>query len=180
MTPRSYWQTTARLGFGYWQPGDTPLAQSLWGDAEVTRYISANGQFTPQQVSARLAQEIQNDTQYGVQYWPVFLLQSGDFVGCCGLRPYAKEAGVYELGFHLRPGFWGRGYGSEAARAVMAYAFGPLHAGALFAGHHPQNKASAALLCKLGFCFVGEQFYAPTGLNHPSYRYTPSAGGNIK
>ena len=33
MTPRSYWQTTARLGFGYWQPVDTPLAQSLWGDA---------------------------------------------------------------------------------------------------------------------------------------------------
>ena len=75
----------------------------------------------------------------------------------------------YEIGFHLRPQFWGKGYAVEAASAAIDYAFSVLHADALFAGHNPNNAASAKVLRKLGFRYIGDEFYEPTGLYHPSY-----------
>lgn len=101
-----------------------------------------------------------------MQYWPVFLLTSGELVGCCGLRPHDD---AFELGVHLRPAFWGQGYAAEAAGAVIRYAFEVIGADRIFAGHHPQNEASRKLLSRLGFVSIGDEFYAPTGLHHPSY-----------
>ena len=73
------------------------------------------------------------------------------------------------MGVHLRPQFWGQGYAKEAAMATIDYAFSILKANGLFAGHNPNNIASAKLLRKLGFCYIGDEFYEPTGLYHPSY-----------
>lgn len=143
------------------------LAMGLWGDAEVTRLIG--GPFSGAQVRERLAREIATFRQHGMQYWPVFLLASGEHIGCCGLRPYRLENRVYELGFHIRKAHWGRGYAQEGARTVIGYAFGALGAAALFAGHHPANEASRRLLRKLGFEYTHDEYYAPTGLDHPSY-----------
>ncbi|HBE76468.1 MAG TPA: GNAT family N-acetyltransferase, partial [Firmicutes bacterium] len=67
------------------------------------------------------------------------------------------------------PCFWGHGYAKEAARAVISFAFDTLEISSLFAGHHPGNDASHRLLIQLGFCYVGDEYYPPTGLNHPSY-----------
>ena len=53
---------------------------------------------------------------------------------------------IHELGFHLRPDHWHRGLGLEAARAVVPHAFDILGARALFAGHHPADGVSRALL----------------------------------
>ena len=58
---------------------------------------------------------------------------------------------------------------TEAARAVVRFAFTRLAAAALFAGHHPDNTASAGVLTKLGFCLTHTELYPPTGLHHPSY-----------
>lgn len=77
----------------------------------------------------------------------------------------------YEIGFHLRPKFWGQGFATEAATAVMEYACTSLGAERLFAGHHPDNKASQKVLGKLGFQYTGDEFYEPTGLYHPSYEW---------
>ena len=48
---------------------------------------------------------------------------------------------VYEMHFHLRPPFWRRGLGSEAANAVLQHAFSALRADLLLARHHPDNVA---------------------------------------
>ena len=104
---------------------------------------------------------------YGMQYWPIFELASGDLIGCCGLRPYNDT--VYEIGFHLRPEFWRQGFALEAATVAIDYAFTELHADGLFAGHNPKNLASKHVLGKLGFQYIRDEFYAPTGLYHPSY-----------
>jgi len=55
---------------------------------------------------------------------------------------------------------------------VIAYAFDVLDMNALFAGRNPGNAASWTLLEKLGFTYTHDEFYAPTGLRHPSYRLT--------
>ncbi|HEV7919711.1 MAG TPA: GNAT family N-acetyltransferase [Thermoanaerobaculia bacterium] len=155
---------TARLLFRTWTAGDFDLAFSLWGDAEVTRYIG--GPFSAQSVRGRVAKELENEAQYGVQYWPIFLREGGDHAGVCGLRP---RNGIYALGFHLHERYWGRGLAREAAQAVIAYAFEVIGTEALFAGHHPRNSSSRTLLERLGFEYTGDEWYEPTGLMHPSY-----------
>ena len=175
----SFFLRTQRLGFRLWSDADGALAMSLWGDAEVTRLFG--GPFPAPEIEARLAREIAQQRTDGVQYWPIFLLENGEFVGCCGLRPYppAEPAEiVYELGFHLRQKFWGCGLAMEAAHAVIDHAFDALSATSLFAGHHPDNAASARLLEKLGFRYDHHEFYAPTGREHPSYTFAARARRN--
>lgn len=167
-----YFLHTPRLGFRCWRESDLDLALGLWGDPQVTRLIDARGQLSPEQVQQRLAREIATQQEYGVQYWPIFLPESGEHVGCCGLRPYDLPGQVYEIGFHIRPAHWRQGYAAEAARAVIDYAFRQLGAKALFAGHNPNNQASRVLLLKLGFRYTHDEYYPPTGLQHPLYLLT--------
>lgn len=162
---------TARIAFSRWTPDDGALAQRLWGDAAVTRLISKTGRFTAQEIADRLDLEIANEQRYHLQYWPIFDRATGDFLGCCGLRPYDAENRVYEIGVHLCSAVWGKGLAREAAEAVMRYADEHLNAAALFAGHNPRNTSSKKVLEQLGFAYTGDAFYPPTGLNHPSYRY---------
>ena len=164
---KQYFMKTERLGFSTWEAEDLPLARKLWGDPSVTALICASGVFSEDDIENRLKTEVMNLEKYGIQYWPVFDLASGELAGCCGLRP--KEEGVYEIGFHLRPQFWGQGVAAEAAGAVLKLAFGKLGAKSVFAGHNPKNIRSKSVMKKLGFRYIGDEFYAPTGLYHPSY-----------
>ena len=164
-----YFLETARLGFRRWTVADRDLAVALWGDPAVTRFLDRRRALTADQAAERLAQEIDTERRHGVQYWPLFLRVAGEFVGCCGLRPYRPAERILELGVHIRSACWGRGYAAEAAAAAIAHAFGVLGAAGLFAGHHPENEASRHLLARLGFRHTHDELYPPTGLRHPSY-----------
>jgi [ribosomal protein S5]-alanine N-acetyltransferase len=172
---QGYFLTTGRLGFRCWTPRDESLAIDLWCNPEVTALIG--GPWTRQVALDRLANEIAQQDEYGMQYWPVFLLADGRHVGCAGLRPYDPGQAIYEMGAHLFPEFWGQGIAREAAEAVIPWAFDRLGAAAIFAGHHPQNAASGRLLKKFGFTYQGDRLYLPTGLMHPTYllRREPAA-----
>ncbi|HEX2983023.1 MAG TPA: GNAT family N-acetyltransferase [Ignavibacteriales bacterium] len=159
---------TSRLGFALWEEADLPDALELWGDPEVVKFITANG-LSKEQARQRLYKEIENYKDAGVQYWPVYLLETNRNIGCCGLRPYDAEKNTLELGIHLKKDYWGKGFAQEACSAVISYAFNRLKAEALFAGHNPNNTASARLLQKLGFKYVRDEYFPPTGLYHPSY-----------
>jgi len=165
---------TDRLVFRKWTGEDMDLAWDLWGDPAVTGLLGPP--LSREQVGTRLRRELDFDREHGVQYWPIFLRETGEFVGCCGLRPRSRPGQgpgtIHELGFHLKPAFWGQGYAREAAAAVIRHAFETLGAVALFAGHHPENEASRRLLERLGFQFTHRELYPPTGLEHPSYLLT--------
>ena len=163
-----YFLKSQRLGFRCWQNEDLPLAMKLWGDRKVSALLG--GPFTPEQVRQRLQLEIERMDNLGIQYWPIFLLDGDRHAGCAGLQPWGDEPRVYELGFHLRRDLWGQGLATEAAQAVIEYAFGSLSAEALMAGHHPRNRASRKVLLKLGFVYMGMQLYPPTGVVEPIYR----------
>lgn len=163
----TYFLQSSRLGFRCWRSDDLPLAMGLWGDPAVTRLIG--GPFSEDQVKSKLVAEIVSQTEFRVQYWPMFLLANRQHAGCAGLRPYRAEERIFELGFHLKPPYWGYGLAEEAGRAVVDYAFDRLQVKGLFAGHHPANEASRRVLIKLGFQFTGEELYPPTGLMHASY-----------
>ncbi|MEH6944575.1 GNAT family N-acetyltransferase [Bacillus sp. JJ722] len=168
---RNYFLKTDRIGFSIWTDQDINIALSLWGDPFVTKYITAKGTIDKNQIKERLEKEILSIEQYNVQYWPIFDLETQDHIGCCGLRPYDLENGIYELGCHLNHQSWGKGFASEAAKAVINYAFNNLGAKNLFAGHNPNNIASKNFLTKLGFTYTHDEYYPPTGLQHPSYLF---------
>lgn len=172
-----YFLRSERLGFRCWRTEDLDLAMGLWGDPDITHLIDARGQLSTAMVAERLQTEMATQAQCGIQYWPIFLLESNAHVGCCGLRPHDLPADVYELGVHIRSGYWGKGYASEGSRAVIEHAFGHLGIRSLFAGHNPKNHASRQLLLKLGFRHTHDAFYPPTGLMHPSYILDPEPNG---
>ncbi len=171
--PKKYFIKTDRCGFSHWDKCDLPLAYSLWGEPEVTRYICANGVFSAEDVKNRLHTEIGNLEKHSVQYFPFYSLENGELIGCCGFRPYKDNKGIYELGFHLRKEYWRKGYALEAAMAMINYAFDTLGAIELKAGHNPNNTASSKVLSRLGFQYECDEFYEPTGLNHPLYSLKP-------
>ena len=65
-----YFLKTARIAFRCRSKDDLPLAMSLWGDPEVTKYLG--GPFSPQEVRARLENEIATMEAHGIQYRPFF------------------------------------------------------------------------------------------------------------
>ena len=179
MTDNKYFLSTKRLGFRTWTSCDLDLALSLWGDFEVTELFDSRGQLSSTQVNDRLLNEIFLQNHHGVQYWPIFHLETSDHIGCAGLRPYDESKSIMEIGFHVRSKFWRQGFALEAASAVVDYAFNTRYVSGLFAGHNPRNIASANLLKKLGFQYTHDEQYEPTGLMHPSYILTSELYSSI-
>jgi RimJ/RimL family protein N-acetyltransferase len=174
---KQYLFDSERLLFKTWGEEDIKNATQLWGDNEVTEYIG--GPFSLHKIEDRLRLEMDNQVKYRIQYWPLYLKGDDEFIGCCGLRPYKDETTVVELGFHLRKNYWRKGYASEAAQRVLDYSFNDLKMKKVFAGHNPKNGGSRSALLKLGFRYVRDEYYPPTGLYHPSYELEQSEYKNI-
>jgi RimJ/RimL family protein N-acetyltransferase len=169
-----YFLRTKRVGFRCWAAEDLPIAVAIWGDPEVTRLIADLGNPSEHQARDRLAREMANQDIFGLQYWPIFLLNGGASLGCCGLRPYNPNDGVFEIGAHILPKYWRQGYGTEAVRGVIAYAFGSMNVQGLFARHNPHNKGSRRILEKLGFQHTHNELMPQTGLDHLCYCLRPT------
>lgn len=73
-------------------------------------------------------------------------------IGTIGLHPHGDD---HELGYWLSPDAWGRGYATEAGRAVVEIARHALPIRRLRAGHFADNPASGRVLRKLGFRDTG-------------------------
>ena len=71
-------------------------------------------------------------------------------LGLAGLSDVDARNASAELGFLLEPGFWGQGYATEAAAAVVSYGFECLELNRIYARHLVSNPASGRVLTKLG------------------------------
>ena len=170
MMNRKIITSTERLILRTWDEADFDFAHHLWSDPEVMAFIDVRGGLSKEQVHDKLKAEIDCQEKNDIQYWPIFEKETGDFVGCCGLKPWKHSPRTGpELGFHLVKAKWGRGYANEAARGVIEYAFRVKRFEQLMVGHHPDNIPSKNILISLGFQFVENVFFKPTGLLHPSY-----------
>lgn len=85
----------------------------------------------------------------------VFMIDfKGALIGCAGYRAFGADYG--ELGYWIGKPYWGVGFASEAARALIAHAFDVESFSYLIARHFTGNAASAAIVAKLGFSWEGE------------------------
>ena len=73
-------------------------------------------------------------------------------IGVCSVDP--REDGP-ELGYWLGVPYWGRGFATEAVRALIDYAFGDLEHDTLISGARVNNPASRRVLEKCGFQWTG-------------------------
>jgi len=102
----------------------------------------------------------------GFSFWPVIERESGLLVGEAGLFPLSPDGPDVALGYAFGARWWGRGYATEASRAVIGEAFGPLGLDRLVAITREANLGSRHVLEKLGFRMEGvrhvwgaEQFF---------------------
>jgi RimJ/RimL family protein N-acetyltransferase len=88
----------------------------------------------------------------------------GQLIGGCGF--YRRPSGAGELGFWLGRMWWGQGYTTEAARAVLRHGLGNRRLPGFSSAHFIDNPASARVLAKLGFEPVGRGTIACTARGH--------------
>lgn len=100
---------------------------------------------------AALERTISQQELGGFSFWPVIERESGLLCGEAGLFPLAPDGPDVALGYAFGSAYWGRGYATEAARAVVAEAFGPLGLDHLVAITREANFGSRRVLAKLGF-----------------------------
>ncbi len=81
--------------------------------------------------------------------YAVTLAASGELIGAVGLT-IATEHRRAELGYWIAHPYWNRGYATEAAAAVLRYAFGELGLNRIQAMYFARNPASGRVLEKLG------------------------------
>jgi [ribosomal protein S5]-alanine N-acetyltransferase len=117
--------------------GDAPP----WTErARAERFIAACDQMAENSSGARLAMDRPSD---------------GAFIGWCGLTRWDPDHRSASMGYCLDDAAWGRGYATEAARALLQWAFDTLDLNRVQAETDTRNAASARVLEKLGFVREG-------------------------
>jgi [ribosomal protein S5]-alanine N-acetyltransferase len=93
------------------------------------------------------------------------VLRDGDVVvGKCGFKGPPVEDGVVEIAYGILPGYQGKGYATEAAEALTAFAFQSASVRVVRAHTLPESNASTRVLTKCGFRHVGEVIDPEDGL----------------
>ncbi len=85
----------------------------------------------------------------------ITLSGTGELVGAISLMDISKDHRRAELGYWIGVPYWGRGYCTEAARAVVAYGFEALGLNRITAHHFAVNPASGRVLEKIGMTREG-------------------------
>jgi [ribosomal protein S5]-alanine N-acetyltransferase len=154
--------SSARLTFRSWTDKDTALAEALWGDPEVTHYFG--GAMTREQAHDRLHTERERERCLGIQYWPMFVRETGEFAGCAGLRPWQMDPETIEAAVNLMRSAWGLRLGEEALRAVLAQGFDTLGLPMIVAGHGIGHDNSQKLLERVGFGYTHNIMWGPRAI----------------
>lgn len=108
--------------------------------SRVDRFVAASRQLAEDGVGVRLA---------------VDRLDDGAFLGWCSLSRWNPTYRSAALGYCFDEPAWGHGYATEAARALLTWAYGALDLNRVQAEADTRNAASARVLEKLGFVLEG-------------------------
>jgi ribosomal-protein-alanine N-acetyltransferase len=144
---------TERLVLRHLTLNDAPFILELLNDPSFLRYIGDRGVRNVQDARQYLIKgPIASYQKSGFGLYLVFLLESGDPIGICGLLKRDTLDDV-DVGFAFLPPHWGKGYARESASAVLAHARATLGLKRIVAITSPDNAASIKVLEKLGLKF---------------------------
>jgi RimJ/RimL family protein N-acetyltransferase len=146
---------TARLTLRKHRLDDLDDCIAMWSDPIVTKYIGGNPS-SPQQTWARLLGYAGHWSVMRFGYWAVEEKATGAFVGEIGFADFRRDIApamrdVPELGWALASNAHGKGYATEAARAVVAWGDAHLPASRTVCLIDPENAASLRVAQKCGY-----------------------------
>jgi [ribosomal protein S5]-alanine N-acetyltransferase len=142
---------TERLLLRHFHVGDAAAMNCVFCDAEVMRF--GRGAQTSEWVKEWLLGCLEKYHQtWGFGHWAVVEKASHETLGLCGLAQYPDIDGQteIEIGYRLARPYWGKGYATEAAKAVRDYGFNTLGFDRLVSIIDPRNVASNGVAEKLG------------------------------
>jgi [ribosomal protein S5]-alanine N-acetyltransferase len=130
------------------------MAFDIQSDRDVTRMLRLAA-FPPDRAEImRWVAEHPGEWLAGSAY-RFAVVRDGRFIGLADIAGVSRGEG--SLGYWLDKAVWGLGYATEAARALVAFAFDDLNLSQLRAAHASDNVASASVLRKLGFRLAGKE-----------------------
>jgi ribosomal-protein-alanine N-acetyltransferase len=139
--------TTERLVLRGFTADDHDGVHAYASDPEVVRFMDW-GPNTPEDTAAFLAYAMRSSrTRY-----PFAVVRRSDqaLIGGAELHVVSEEHRRAELGYVLARAAWGRGYATEAARALLDFGLGSLGLHKIAATCDPENHGSAGVLRKIG------------------------------
>jgi RimJ/RimL family protein N-acetyltransferase len=126
-------------------------------DPQVVKYIPeiANlviGSLANEEEHRKFVKErIETEYPKGMGYWTIETKgENKGFIGWIMLIPIDMVGPEIEIGWRLRSKYWGKGYATEAAKAILRYAFDILEIKELVADIHQLNKGSMRVAEKIG------------------------------
>ena len=149
---------TARLRLRAPHRGDVKAIVRLAGD----RCVAENTARIPHPYTASDAEEFIAAVNRQDGEATFMIMFAGEAVGACSVEP--RDGGA-EIGYWLGVPYWGRGYATEAARALIDHAFGDLGHDVLGAGARVHNPASRRVLEKCAFQWTGVGLYRIRAIN---------------
>jgi len=142
---------TQRLSLRPLEPADAASIRALAGDFDVARMTG----MIPHPYSERDALAWIDRAGQGDEGVVFAVARDGALIGCSGYMPMDAEHA--EVGYWIGKPFWGKGFATEAVRAVVAHAFDAHGFAYVKAGHFVDNTRSQRVLGKLGFSSDGEE-----------------------
>ncbi len=145
---------TRRLRLRPWTsaPADLARLADIYGRTEVTRWLGGPPTVPPAELVRRWAAISATDDRYGC--WAIEPRDGGPPAGTLLLKPLPQGVGEVEVGWHLHPDSWGRGYATEAATAIIERAFAD-GVPEVYAVVRPGNEPSLAVCRRLGMQPLG-------------------------
>ena len=124
-------------------------------DPEVHRYINNDPVSSIAQIRAVIKMLQQQYKDNGIARWAVVDKLSNECLGWCGLKYFTETANghsnFYEHGYRFKQKHWGKGYATEASRAVLQYGFAHFGMETIYALTDIDNVTSKNVLKKLKF-----------------------------
>lgn len=167
---------TERLLIRDWQPShDAADAFAIYGDERVMQWIG-DRTLDPDQAATqarleRYQQRTATSEPRGTGTWAIVARQDDRVIGNVLLVPLPNRqrqpSGKVEIGWHLNPAYWGQGFATETAKAILRYGFEQLELPHIYAVTYPDNVRSQAVTRRLGMVSLGlsQEYYGGIALS---------------
>jgi RimJ/RimL family protein N-acetyltransferase len=144
--------TTERLLLRPFEPGDLDALVPIHGDPDVVRYLyfDVRSRDELRGVLAEKQQRIAIEKQGDALNLAAVLSGSGELVGDVTLWMTSEQHHQGEVGYILHPAHGGRGYATEATRALVRIGFEDLGLHRIYGRLDARNTASARVLERVG------------------------------
>ncbi len=124
----------------------------LAGSETVTRYMTFAPQKDVSEAEASVKKALARLEAKTAYRWVIDLEGEG-LIGVIDLLGFDEGAGKCSFAYMLAEEFWGRGYGTEAVKAVFDFAFSKMELQRIEADHMAENIGSGAVMRKAGMTY---------------------------